>query len=174
MKIGSNEFSSIVRRIVREELKISLSDMIKEQLTENYIKRIVAESSKKGLSEYLEPSDVTDEEDIPKPKKNIDKGVYGPGSNKVRQEEKRNLPKLPGGLENLIFEGTKPIQPEGSAPENEMTSALAENLDYSALMDNLEKEQASRAPVQQSLDVKMRELEMRRKALDVPARPFSK
>lgn len=168
MKVAAKDLFEIVRQVVRDEVQKVLPEMVREHLSESYIRRMVSESSqpKKGLKELLAP--VTDEsEEIPVPLKNSDRGIYNPDNlNKNKNEAKRRLSKDLGPLA-FVLEDVKLPGDEGTTPDVPINTTAPE---FSHMTKILEAVSERSAPMRESVDAKMRELEMKRKMLEVPVK----
>jgi len=177
MKVKANDLFEVVRQVVRDELKKALPEMIQRHLTEGYLKKMVAETvktNKKNVSELLTVVDNTDEEAIPEPQQNSDKGIYNNSDDMLKKESvasrimsKKKNPLL--SSENplsFVYENVKIPGEDEVAPSVPLDNIMP---DFSKMNSILEATgTTSRKPMQQSPEAKMRELEQRRKALDVP------
>lgn len=168
MKVSSKELFSVVRELVREELRKQAPAIIRECLSESYIKRIVQESAgedrpapvkragKMSLAEQLDPQDEPEEEivSVPPPRR---------VANPQLLERKNPL--------DFIYHDVKPIPSEGAQPSLSDVPVKALGLDperMRALSGAPQVSHTDSAAADSAYERKMRELEERRKALDVP------
>ena len=176
MKVKANDLFEVVRQVVRDELKKALPEMIQRTLTEGYLKKMVAETvrtNKKTVTELLTTVDNTDEEAIPEPQQNSDKGIYNNSDDMLKKESvasrimsKKNPLLSSENPLSFVYENVKIPGEEEVAPSVPLDNIMP---DFSKMNSILEATgTTSRKPMQQSPEAKMRELEQRRKALDVP------
>lgn len=195
MKANAKELFEVVRAVVREEVKKVLPQMVREHLTESYIKRMVLEAAMKGpaksgnsLAELLAPTSQVDEDEIPHPQPNTDMGIYA-ASNLVNPElnrPKKNESKRP------VNEGVQKLRKELGAmafvlddvqvPRDEKEEVAGPGIQFkeeqiapqfermNKLLEAMETKSGSKKEMSAGAEAKMRELEMRRKALEVPVR----
>lgn len=187
MKANAKELFEVIRQVVRDEVRKSLPEMVKAHLSEAYIKRMVSEAAapakKNGsLAELLAPQQETDEDHVPEPQLNTDKGIYN--SDRLLKPERKNeavsaqvgeLKKKLGSMA-FVLEGVKlPEDDKESAgiplPVEELKDDFAR---MNALVEATERRAGSQREMPVSAEAKMRELEMRRKALDVPVNGVSR
>lgn len=190
MKANAKELFEVMRAVVREEVKKVLPQMVREHLTETYIRKMVLETAlkggkKAGLAELLAPVSQVDEDEIPSPMVNTDLGIYNPANltnpelNRKKNESRRpvheGVQKLRNTLGPIAF-----VLDDVQVPRDEKEEAQGPGIqfneekiapEFERMNKLLEKmESSSKKPMQESAEAKMRELEMKRKALDVPAR----
>jgi hypothetical protein len=169
----ASELGRMIRNIVREEVELLLPKAVEKHLTEAYLKRLVSESAvrpqRARANSVMELMDREEEGDeIPSPKENTDQGIYNPESpllqKKAQSEAVRNLLGKGNPLA-FVYEGVKlptdgmpvsPQLPDADFGEINRRVALMESSDHK--------------PIDAGYDAKMRELEARRRALDVPVR----
>lgn len=72
MKVKGSELAEVIRIVVREELGKVLPNMIREHLSEQYIKKVLTNNRQYSLSEDLDD----EEEEIPSVQKNDHRGIY--------------------------------------------------------------------------------------------------
>lgn len=174
MKANAKELFEVVRGVVRDEIRKVLPDLIRQHLTESYIKRMVQESSVQGgnkLAELLTVEKDNENEEAPAPKKNTNKGIYQDNTyfaNKKEQNE--GVQKLRKDLGSLAFvlEGVKPTEEEGSTPDIPVEAINADFEKMNKLVEAMNRKASSTREMSGSVEAKMRELEAKRKALDVP------
>jgi len=172
MKANAKELFEVIRQVVRDEISKSVPEMISRHLSEEYIKKALTEKlserqperkqkTNSSLAELLTVNSNVDEDEIPAPKKNVDRGIY----NDNNMSKNENVRKLQQSLGANIFEGVKL-----PGEESEMPDVPVEDLtpDFSR-MNRLLEATSSKGPMQLSGESRMRELEMKRRALDVPA-----
>ena len=189
MKVGSKELFEVVRQVVRDEIRKVLPEMVARHLTEQYIKKALAEQvvsapSKRVLpkQEYHLPNNLREiiagdpeEEEIPEPMSNDTQGIYEPANPLIKKNEavakllSRNNPMA------AIYEGLDPIEPEGSTagqPSVDVRNmAKATGMDFekmNAMMEGMERSAARKVAAPVSTEAQERELERKRKALEVP------
>ena len=182
MKVDAKALFEVVRQVVQDEVRKVLPEMVRQHLTESYMKKLVQEqvrptkavSRQPTMSELLmTPKEDEELEEIPQPMHNADKGIYAHGMPGVRNDEA--VAKLLGKNNSLafMFEGVKPIPREdeasGAPPSIPIEKA---GLDFSVmnrLVEGMEKRAASKGEMSTN-EMKMKELEARRKALEVKVR----
>jgi len=176
MKVGGKELSAAIRSIVREELKRALPGLIREHLTENYIRKMMKESreDESGPLQFDQGRD----QNVPLPKKRDDAGIYDEqysddlDNDKLAAEAtKRNamnsaLLSRSNPL-SFIYEDVKQVsQVEEGVSTQLLESAGLDFKKMARLAGALEKN----GPMPTTDDAKLRELERRRKALEVPVK----
>jgi len=188
MKANAKELFEVVRAVVREEVQKVLPQMVREHLTETYIRKMVLEAAvknpaakKASLAELLAPTSVVDEDEIPHPQQNSDLGIYNPANltNPETNRKKNESRAVPPGVAKLakdlgpmawVLEGVKVPGEEGATPDVPVEKINPDFERMARLVEATDKASSSRKIMDVSPESKMRELEMRRKALDVPAR----
>lgn len=162
-----------IRAVVAEELRARLPGLVERVLSERYLDRIVAERlarRRPSLAESLEDEDEREDADrVPRPLENSDRGIYQDnGLVKTESVLRRSDNPLAS-----LYEGVRPA-PRG--PATEVASATNVRLDVLERAGaDFEKMRvlagAGGGPAAAGKPdpaVKMRELEERRRALDVP------
>ena len=186
MKIDAGMLVKLMREVVRDELKKALPSMIEKHLTEAYIKKMLSEKKKSSkLHELMQGEEQNELEEVPGPMVNTDEDIYGvsPIVKGKRDEKTYNeaAEKLARGNSMLkaIYEDVQPLahgdmaNPSiGASMQPEVPLAVFGD-DFTDRMKKLAKTVAPAPKViaEQSGDAyerKMKELEERRKALDVP------
>jgi len=184
MKVDSGMLFKVVRQVVQEEVRKVLPELIKTHLTENYMKRLVQEaaaprskkSSSPALAEVLmTPKEEDELDEVPEPLANTDRGIYSqgmPGVHKNNESKKKN-PFPENHPLAFVFEGTKPVPGEGDSGDSGLPSIPIEKvgMDFEGmnrLLEGMEKKSSKGEMV--TNDMKMRELEAKRKALEVKPR----
>jgi hypothetical protein len=188
------DFVKAVRLIVNEELRRIIPEMVKKELAENYVRKLMAETIRKpvasvaktgGLAELLSfKEDPREEEEIPAPLRNSDEGIYDPGIGVLVKENKgKGVRKLAEDLGPLAFvlEGVNPIDDSSNDEvRDEHRSNKNGGLDFSRMQDIIDRvneKVMSSVPPQMKADpaldaaveARMKELEARRRRLDVKA-----
>lgn len=173
MKANAKELFEIIRAVVNEEVKKVLPGLVRQHLAEAYIKKVVHESSGQNskLAELLTVEKENESEDPPAPKKNNNKGIYQDNTyfaNKPQQNE--GVAKLKKDLGSLAFvlEDAKIPQEEGSTPNVPVEALSADFSRMNKLVEAMERKAVVAKEIPVSAEAKMRELEAKRKALDVP------
>lgn len=170
MKTNAQELFEVIRLVVKNEVAKIVPELVTKHLTEEYLRKIVSESVKNrkpGLQELLSVKDNVDEEETPSPQENTDMGIYNDNNLSKNESRKRSLPKLSEELAHMsyVFEGVKiPGEDGAETPDVKIDALMPDFKNMSRLIEATE----SKKPMQTSYESKMRELEMRRKALDVP------
>lgn len=172
------ELSRLIREIVQDEMKKTIGQLVKECLTETYLRRIVSEQSsptshsvtkKTGkLSEVLADSDEEDDPSdvVPVPVKNNNKGVYQAAEDK-KMNEARN--RLRSGVWGEMFDDVQPLSESASGaaeiPENELT----QNFDFKRMskLAGISSSSSSRSTTLSEQE-SLRRIEAQRQALEVP------
>lgn len=174
MKTNGKELFEIVRQIVRDEMNKVLPEMIRSHLTEQYIRRMVTESSspvrsRSSLSDVLD--DGHGDNNIPHPLNNSTDGVYEKDRLTSRYEQNEGVSKLKKDLGPLSF-----VFDDAKVPEEQVDSGFKvegfndEFKRMNELVDLSMKKSASAKEAPQTPEQKMREIEMRRKLLEVKVR----
>lgn len=191
MKVGANELFEVVRQVVREEVKKVLPGMVAKHLSEAYIRKAIAESTQveeprraqprrqaapsrlpTNLREIIAGTD-PDDEVTPEALPNDTHGIYEPANPLVKKSQNNEaIAKLLNRDNPMasIYEGISPIDQDAAPVER-----LPE-MDFSkmnALMDGMERVAKKGSPSQLSEDAQLKELERKRKMLEIPvqARP---
>lgn len=171
MKVKADDLFTVVRQVVREELQKLLPQMISEHLTESYLKKIVLESAsrKTARTEAFSLKNDADEEQVPKPMKNKDLGIYN-DVNPINSKKNENVQKLLSRNNPLsfVYEGVD-VAEKAATPQ-----VPTDSFDFEK-MNNMLDRMSSRGPMtvadpERQLEQKMRELEERRKQLEIPAK----
>lgn len=176
MKVGGKELSAAIRSIVREELKRALPGLIREHLSENYLRKMMKESreDESGPLQFDQGRD----QNVPSPKKRDDSGIYDEqysddlDNDKLAAEAtKRNamnsaLLSRSNPLSSIYEDIKSPHQSEG------VSTQLLEStgLDFKKMARLAGVLENKNGPMQTTDDAKLRELERRRKALEVPVK----
>lgn len=193
MKVDAKALFEVVREVVRDEVRKALPQMIAKHLSEVYIKKALAESLQveeapsrvtskpqghrtqarlpSNLREIIAGTD-PDEEVTPEALPNDTMGIYEPANPLIKKNEavvkllSRNNP-----MAN-IYEGLQPIDAEESTPSIPLNKvAAATGMDFSkmnALVDGLERSATGKKPMALSEDAQMKELERKRRMLEIP------
>lgn len=180
MKANAKDLFEAIRAVVRDEVKKSLPGMVREHLSETYIRKMVAESSvqkKKNGKSIAELLTVTDSEDknekIPEPLENSDKGIYNDDMTQKYEESISKLKKDLGPM-SFVFENVK-IPDESAVVETIPADAMDKvGFDFSRMNEVLNRASSNNEQMKQNddakLDAKMKEIERRRKLLEVPVK----
>lgn len=173
MKVKAEALFKIVREVVRDEIKKSLPMIMREVLTEQYLKRLVSENTSSTLRNVFEEAEVEEEDLTPTPPKNSHPGIY---ANKTQQRE--SVASLLAAKKHPLVAKENPMKFLYEDISHEETPVTDVDLGSLGLDPNKMKALAnvpSRPSVtsNESYEEKMRQLEERRKALDVPA-PISR
>lgn len=182
MKVTGKELKAAIRSIVAEEIKKALPGMIREQLTENYLRKMMRESreDESGPLQF----DAGRDQSVPSPKRQDNSGIYDEKySDDVEEQddlalESRRRNKMNTSLLSknnpmaFLYEGVKPIDQEapivGGGPEiDAMENA---GFDFNRMANLAQKLTAPRGSIQMTPEAKMRELKAKRDALDVPVK----
>lgn len=193
MKVGSKELFEVVRQVVRDEVKKVLPEMVAKHLTEQYIRKALAEQvnvvSERVVSkpsqrilprqEYKLPANIRElvsgedemeEEPIPEPMSNDHQGIYEPANPLIKKNESVAAKLLARANPALahIYEGMTPIEPEGStagAPDVPLQAvAQATGMDFSKMNAMIEGlERGARSKGAMQTSVEAQERELERK-----------
>lgn len=197
MKVDAKALFEVVREVVRDEVRKALPNLIAQHLSEAYIKKALAESMQVeapvrlvgprtapqghrtqaprlplNLREIIAGTD-PDDEVTPEALPNDTMGIYEPANPLVKQRNEvvTKLLSRDNPMSN-IYEGLQPIDAEQAAPSIPLNKvAAATGMDFSkmnALVDGLEKTAATKKPMTVSEDAQMKELERKRKLLEIP------
>ena len=175
MKANAKELFEVMRQVVRDELKKSLPGLIRQHLSETYIRKMVQESNTspgERVSELLTIRQEEELEEIPSPKKNTDRGIYTDNTNSIRQSksevQNEGVKKLKKDLGELAFvlENTSMTEEGDGIPDVPISSMMPDFSRMNQLLEGMNR--AAPKAIQPSADAKMRELERRRKELEVP------
>ena len=151
----AKEFAGMIRAIVAEELRRQLPGVIAEVLSERYLSNMLAEQVS-HLRPLKEEQEEVEERPAPVRK--------NPKSSVVARLMEKNDPLA------FVYEGVQPIPADSVAPQVEISEEPeAENVFHT--MSEIVRRVESAAPAKREIldpQVKMREIEARRKALEVP------
>lgn len=173
MKVSSEALFEVVRQVVQEELKRLLPEMVKNHLTETYMRKLFIENQVRPapkpvngkLAEVLmTPKDEEEDQSIPAPMENSDEGIYA--DTNIGKNESRSKLLSPDNPFAFIYEGVKPIGEEDVGPPS--IPIQKAGIDFSriaAISEGVAKRSAGSGD-QTTMSMKMRELEERRKMLD--------
>ena len=165
----AGELASFVKYVVEEELK----RMLPQMLSEMYIKRVVSE----GSNLHTQSGTERDEDATPIQEPQDEEGIYSDDSKLMRQKSESVVRKLIGKNSALAeaFAGTEPLPSMTATPEGKTIDVKlmgeAMNIDFSRQAEiarALEKKTSAARPVIDAA-TKMKELEERRKLLEVKA-----
>jgi hypothetical protein len=178
MKISGKDLGMLIREIVEDELKKVLPRMIEKHLTESYLKKIVSEnSSRRGIREVMQGEEEREVEVTPEALSNEDESIYGEmplmKGKQSRQNESVSVLLSKNNPLSFMYEGTTP------APRGDTVYAGQSTPDVplDSFGDDFMKRMTKLAPKitgaeqkkrNESMEEKMKELEERRKRLDVP------
>lgn len=188
MKVPVQDLVKLVREIALDEIKKQLPSLVKEALSERYINRLVSEAVRSGKKDGSLSSMLESEEDhIPEPGENPIQdehpGIYHRDNPLLRRAPAPSevVSKLLSKDNPLafVFEGVQPIQhvPENAPPQApvgdvapSVESLAKAGLDFNKMkrLSMAMEKKASESKPMETANMKMRELEERRKALDVP------
>jgi hypothetical protein len=170
MKLGAKELVKLIRETVRDEMEILVPKLVEKHLAEAYVRKIVREERKPDVRETMMLKPIDDEDHIPTPKETDHRGIYQDQENEEGLEEKK------GGMASLLsknnplsmfYEGTSLDETPKTAPLPKGSNADV----MTRIMEGMEKRGPVTVPKdERSYEAKMRELELRRKALDVPVK----
>lgn len=191
MKVKGNELFEAIRAVVRDEIKKALPAIVKEHLTETYLRKMVIESnirsqkkkSPKTVSELMTISDADENaQNIPEPLENSDMGIYSKDfltskyedddeeeqpQKRVENEGIRKLKKEMGPM-SFVFENVKVAEDvTESAPQPDVMEKVG--FDFSRMNEVLSRTSGG-GQMKSTPEAKMRELEAKRKALEVPVK----
>jgi hypothetical protein len=196
MDVSLRALMSVVKEIVRKEIARTLPSIVEKTLTETYLRKMIAENrARSSVPSWVQKSnetfqrkfkgsalkellatDLESEEEIqPDPPEPIDaEGIYTDSNSRAARGSTSNddkdmnesVKKLRAGVFGDMFEGVKPISESASTPGN--IDAPIKGYDFNKMNEILQQT----SPVSEShpnATLKLREIEARRKALDVPA-----
>jgi hypothetical protein len=180
MKLKGSELATVIRSVVREEISRVLPGMLRECLSEAYVRRIVREQSvrPKKLSEVLVddlPDEPTDES--PRPPKNVDRGIYNQEYDDEEKDEPINEAVRPLFDESknplsFLYDGVRPISSRQMEAPSAGTNVPLEKLGVDIKkLRKLSESVVRKAPAQVDSSAEMKRIELRRQMLDVPAFP---
>lgn len=168
MKVPATKLFEVVRQVVRDELRKSLPEMIQKHLSEAYVKKLVSEASGRSSPIGMMHDPSQDDETIPTPKKAQHTGIYDRTAPPMKSNEvvskllNRNNPM------SFIYENVKPIDDaEEESPGIPLEAISPEFETMNRLMEGMESTAAQKAPMPESYELKMKELERKRAALEV-------
>lgn len=168
MKVGSKELFEVVRQVVREEVKKVLPEMVQRVLAENYVRRMVSEASRgKTVSEIMVLDGPADENEIPEPQLNTDKGIYNPDSPAIKKNESVSKLMAKNNPMAFLYEDVK-LNTDSPVPDVPLNAINPDFGRMAELLEATNRSASNKREMSVSAESKMRELEMRRKALDVP------
>lgn len=159
-----SELRTMIAQIVSEELRKQLPGVISEM----YLRKLTVEAfavkhGRSRLREVMQGEEDDEEEETPRPIPNDDQGIF-----KKNPLVKESSNPLRDGPLAEFYEGTSPLsEMEGKHSEGLPIEKLGDFSAQRALMEKLEHRGPKSS--QASMDMKMRELEERRRALEVPA-----
>ena len=184
MKVQAQDLFKVMRQVVQEELKKTLPGLIRKHLSEQYARRIVTEAgqvgqvSQAGITGMLANPD-EDEQEIPSPPENDHKGVYDASNPALRKNEQRernnaHMNKLMARNNPLaaIYEGVKMPGDEDETPSIPLEALGGPDFEkMNKMLEGMEQVATQKAPMSSpSYEAKMKELERKRAALEVPIR----
>lgn len=172
------QFRRALGKIIREELRAVLPEV----LSEMYLRRLVETQGRSQYSNSL-AEQLGEDDQVPQSLGNTHRGVYEPTGDPVEEEE-RERPRMSEavkrlveqtGVDSYIFEDVKPLAESGMSTAQQMFGDAGVPLDMlpglsraRELMGEVAENEVSRGPISTSAEAKLREIEARRKALDVP------
>lgn len=185
MKVDAKALFEVVRQVVQDEIRKSLPGMVRQHLTESYMKKLVQEQIQPAtkpaarrqptMTELLmTPKGDEELEEVPEPLSNSDEGIYAPGLPGLKKEEVvSKLLSKNSNLHAYMFEGVKPIPREDDASAGAPPSIPLEKVGFNfsgmnKLVEGMEKRSSQQGETS-TAEMKMRELEAKRKALEVKA-----
>lgn len=177
MKVDAKALFEVVRQVVQDEMRKVLPGLVAKHLTESYVKKLVQEvrvappqqkRRQPTMAEMLQTPKDEELEEIPEPLENNDMGIYAQGTlgNKSEGVKQNLFPKnhpLSFVFENVQIPGD---EDEVAAPPSIPIEKAG--LDFSVMNKLVEgMENRSSKGEMSTPDMKMREIEARRKALEV-------
>lgn len=192
----------LIRKIVEAEIRRQLPAIMESVLAEKFIRRLASESVRAvqaqqpkrrlSLEQLNDAGDGLEEEEIPEPMRNSNKGIYhksplihddkldGDEDDGVRRTNEvtsrimaRNRSQLLSEDNPLadFYAGTNPIPTDaeaGRGPEisERVVEKMVDPSRMARLLGETEQRSAQRAPIQETDNQKMRALELKRKQLD--------
>jgi len=182
MRVDAKALFEVVRQVVQDEIRKSLPGMVRQHLTESYMKKLVQEQiqpiqkpavrRQPTMTELLmTPKGDEELEEIPEPLSNADQGIYDKGMPGLKKDEVVSKLLSKNNPLAYVFEGVKPIPSEDDASAGAPPSIPLEKVgfDFSGmnkLVAGMER-RASQQGETSTAEMKMRELEAKRKALEV-------
>lgn len=168
MKVNPEMLFKLVREVVRDEMKKSLPGIVKEVITEQYLKKIVAEGVQPRRSPTVSSLQEIASEDEEQPRRISNVSVPRP---------KTSTSKLVAEDNPLayLYEGVEPISRDGGVGPTDVDIDKLQDagLDFAKMAETFKAmENRSSGAMQQTNSAKMREIEERRKALEVPASSY--
>lgn len=124
MKLGPRQLGQLISAIVKEELKRQLPVLIRECLTERYLRNIVAEQARPVRKSKLAEALDEDEDETPGPLNNDHEGIYqdNPMAKGSDDEELRQMKQRP--KESKLLASDNPLsflyEGVGELPKSEM------------------------------------------------------
>ena len=200
MKVSSKELFEVVRQVVRDELKKALPEMIARHLSEQYIRKALAEQvvaapTKRVLpkQEYRLPANIKElvqgedegyeEEEIPRVEKNDHMGIYEPENPLLAKRPTTEVAAKLLSRNNPmshIYEGLAPMEDESEAEramavqaERQVVQmAKATGMDFSHMNALVDglEKDAKKKKVGLSERDVEKDLERKRRLLEVPVR----
>lgn len=181
MKLG--ELKQIISKIVREEIshviannpemianiiKNEMRSVVSSTISEIYIKKLVTEQSgmRRETTVPDQDDDTLEDDYVPEPLNNDVDGIYGKNSFFKKEGSRQSLSSTLLSEDNplsALYEGTSPA-PKAFTPP---VAPLPE-FDFKR-MNQILKKTTTNGPMQQTPDAKMRELEEKRRRLNVKA-----
>jgi len=178
MKVDAKALFEVVRQVVQDEMRKVLPGLVRQHLSESYMKKLVQESRgtpttstkrrQPTMAEMLQTPKDEALEEIPEPLENNDEGIYAQGTlgNKSESVKQNLFPK--NHPLSFVFEN---VQIPGD--ENEVVAPPSIPIDRAGidfgvmnkLVEGMEKR--STKGEMSTPEMKMREIEARRKALEV-------
>lgn len=164
-----------------EMIKVIVADEVRKQLpnvvSEMYLKRLIEDSgnskrvngevkSSRTFAQIFEDEiNSLKDEQIPEPMENSDEGIYQQ-SQAIHNESKRSKLLSPDNPLAAMYEGVKPIDQSTGVQKSIDTNIFGNPKQYGEFFKKMNEVAKPAAPMQQTDNTKMRELEQRRKALD--------
>lgn len=179
MKVKGSELAEVIRGVVREELKKALPNMIREHLTETYIRKMMREdiADRSGPLSFDNGRD----QETPAPKKHGNLGVYDEGesdsldhNNELRMESNKAINSELLSKKNpmsFLYEDVRPLEDAvvSTAPNTSAMEKAGLDFNKMAILAGTNTAPTSKT-MQMDPESKMRDLERRRRALEVPAK----
>lgn len=171
MRVGSKELFSVVRELAREEVKRVLPGLIREHLTENYLRKMLRESqegvgSRASVSRLQDVIGDTEEiDEVPVVKKNKNRGIYQ-HDDAIREARKKLSDAV--GLGD-IFDDVKPLS-EGTGAVSTVPDELIESIDPDKMMRLIGVKKESSIPKRSADEAALieRRIQEHRRSLEVP------
>lgn len=159
MKLGPKQLGQLISAIVKEELKRQLPVLIRECLTERYLKNIVAEQTRPVRKSKLAEALDEDEDETPGPLNNDHEGIYqdNPMAKGSDDEELRQMKQRPKESKLLaadnplsfLYEGvTLPSAAAANAPVGVPIEKMGGDFSrMKELLDGMNRTAANKRPV---------------------------